>query len=103
LCYEVAGLSHETKTRNRRGRTGRQSDRGQSPAATSERVTDKNVLWKACGAGGDKKASFDYNRSIHGDNSDATKFGLVVDLETAKALVLTVPTSLLVAADEVIE
>jgi len=28
---------------------------------------------------------------------------LVVDLETAKALVLTVPTSLLVAADEVIE
>jgi uncharacterized protein GlcG (DUF336 family) len=59
----------------------------------SERVTDKNVLWKACGAGGDKKVSFDYDRSIHGDNSDATKFGLVVDLETAKALVLTVPTS----------
>ncbi len=32
-----------------------------------------------------------------------TRFKLVVDLKTAKALDVTVPSSLLVAADEVIE
>src|SRR6202521_371669 len=71
----VAGLSHETTTRHRRGRAGRQPDRGQPPSTKAENIVDKSVLWKPCGAGGDKGASFDHNRPIHGDNSGAIWLG----------------------------
>jgi hypothetical protein len=65
----VAGLSHETKTRHRRGRTGRQPNRGQPPSTKAEKIADKNVLWKPCGAGGDKRASFEHNRMSGSDPS----------------------------------
>src|SRR5262249_5688864 len=49
------------------------------------------------------------NRVLHGGNPAAlpvqvpTKFQLTVNLKTAKALGLTVPTSILLAAEETIE
>jgi hypothetical protein len=44
---------------------------GSTPSTNAEKIVDKSVLWKPCGAGGDKRASLDHNRLIHGGNSGA--------------------------------
>jgi hypothetical protein len=46
----------------------RSTSRGQPPSTKVEKIADKSVLWKPCGASGNKRASFEHNRSIHGDN-----------------------------------